>query len=43
LKPEDAPATDVPAGTQLTLRHVIEIEGQDKPACVAETVVLLLP
>ena len=23
--------------------HVIEIEGQDKPACVAESVVLLLP
>jgi len=33
----------VPAGTQLTLRHTIEVEGQDKPACVAETVVLLLP
>jgi acyl dehydratase len=30
-------------GTQLTLRHTIEIEGHDKPACVAETVVLLLP
>jgi acyl dehydratase len=35
--------TDIPAGKQLTLRYVIEIEGQDKPACVAETVVLLLP
>jgi acyl dehydratase len=35
--------TDLPAGTQLTLRHTIEIEGQAKPACVAETVVLLLP
>jgi acyl dehydratase len=35
--------TDLPAGKQLTLRHVLEIEGQDKPACVAETVVLLLP
>jgi acyl dehydratase len=35
--------TDLPAGKQLTLRYVIEIEGQDKPACVAETVVLLLP
>ena len=35
--------TDVPAGKQLTLRYVIEIEDQDKPACVAETVVLLLP
>jgi acyl dehydratase len=34
--------TDVPAGKQLTLKYVIEIEGQDKPACVAETVVLLL-
>jgi acyl dehydratase len=34
--------TDLPAGTQLTLRHTIEIEGQDKPACVAETVVLLI-
>jgi acyl dehydratase len=34
--------TDIPAGKQLTLKYVIEIEGQDKPACVAETVVLLL-
>ena len=34
--------TDLPAGKQLTLRHTIEIEGHDKPACVAETVVLLL-
>ena len=35
--------TDLPAGQQLTFRHTIEIEGQAKPACVAETVVLLLP
>ena len=35
--------TDIPTGKQLTVGHVIEIEGQDKPACVAETVVLLLP
>jgi acyl dehydratase len=35
--------TDLPTGKQLVLRHTIEIEGQDKPACVAETVVLLLP
>ena len=35
--------TDLPAGKQLTLHHVIEIDGQAKPACVAETVVLLLP
>jgi acyl dehydratase len=34
---------DVPAGKQLTLGYTIEIEGQDKPGCVAETVVLLLP
>jgi len=35
--------TDLPSGKQLTLRHTIEIEGVDKPGCVAETVVLLLP
>ena len=35
--------TDLPTGKQLTFRHTIEIEGHDKPACVAETVVLLLP
>ena len=35
--------TDLPTGKQLTMRHTIEVEGQDKPACVAETVVLLLP
>jgi len=34
--------THLPAGKQLTMKYVIEIEGQDKPACVAETVVLLL-
>ena len=33
---------DVPAGKQLTIKYVVEIEGHDKPACVAETVVLLL-
>ncbi len=40
--------TDLPSGKQLVLGHVLTIEapdGQvlDKPACVAETVVLLLP
>lgn len=35
--------TDLPTGKQLTMRHTIEIEGEAKPACVAETVVLLLP
>ena len=35
--------TDIPAGKQMQLKYVVEIEGEDKPACVAETVVLLLP
>jgi acyl dehydratase len=35
--------TDLPTGKQLTLRYTIEIEDEPKPACVAETVVLLLP
>lgn len=34
---------DLPKGKQLTVHHTIEIEGESKPACVAETVVLLLP
>jgi acyl dehydratase len=34
--------TDVPAGKQLTVAYTIEVEGETKPACVAETVVLLL-
>ena len=38
-----ADVADLPAGKQLTLKHVIEIEGEGKPACVAESVVLLLP
>ncbi len=32
----------MPAGRQLTMRSVIEIEDEPKPACVAENVVLLL-
>jgi len=35
--------TDLPRGKQLVLRYVVEIEDEAKPACVAETVVLLLP
>ena len=38
-----ADVVDIPAGKQMTVRHTIEIEGEAKPACVAETVVLLLP
>ena len=34
--------SDVPAGKQMVTRYVVEADGQDKPACVAETVVLLL-
>ena len=34
--------TDLPNGKQLIQKYVIEIEGQEKPAAVAETVVLLL-
>ncbi|TQK72178.1 MaoC family dehydratase [Nocardioides sp. SLBN-35] len=34
---------DIPSGKQLTVHHTIEIEDEAKPACVAETVVLLLP
>ena len=33
---------DLPAGKQVTFKYVIEIENESKPACVAETVVLLL-
>ena len=38
-----AEVTELASGYQLTLKHVIDIEGEDKPAAVAETVVLLLP
>jgi len=34
--------TDLPAGKQVIINYAIEIEDQAKPACVAETVVLLL-
>src|SRR3954471_5126041 len=30
-----AAVTDIPAGKQMQLKYVIEIEGEDKPACVA--------
>lgn len=32
----------VAMGSQVTVTYVIEVEGQEKPACVAEAVVLLL-
>jgi acyl dehydratase len=37
-----ADVSDVPAGRQMVVKHVVEIDGEEKPACVAETVVLLL-
>lgn len=33
---------DIDKGQQVTMRHTIEIKGEDKPACVAETVTLLM-
>jgi len=38
-----AELTDLASGKQMVLRHTVEIEGVEKPGCVAETVVLLLP
>lgn len=35
--------TELPSGRQLLLHYVVELEGAAKPACVADTVVLLLP
>ncbi|WBQ03324.1 MaoC family dehydratase [Kribbella sp. CA-293567] len=37
-----AGAQETPAGVQISLQWVIELEGSTKPACVAETVVLLV-
>ncbi len=37
-----ADLVDVPAGHQMVVRYVVEIEGSDKPACVAEMLALLL-
>lgn len=34
---------DVTAGAQLTTRYTIELENGTKPACVAESLTLLLP
>ncbi len=37
-----AEVTDIPTGKQMVIRWVVEIQGETKPGCVAETVVLLL-
>lgn len=33
---------DTAKGQQVTMRHTIELKGSDRPACVAETVTLLM-
>ncbi|MBK1783122.1 MaoC family dehydratase [Prauserella cavernicola] len=33
---------DATGGAQLTTRYVVELEGADKPACVAESITLVL-
>ena len=33
---------EIEKGQRATLQHTVEIKGSDKPACVAETVVLLM-
>ena len=40
---ELAQVTPGSRGTQVVFRFTIEIEGADKPACVAETVALIVP
>ncbi|MYW92601.1 MaoC family dehydratase [Amycolatopsis rubida] len=39
---ELAELTDVPGGKQAVVRWTVEIEGEDKPACVAEMVSRLI-
>lgn len=34
---------DTKQGTRATVRATIEVEGQDKPACVADTLSLMVP
>ncbi|MGY5307240.1 MaoC family dehydratase [Nocardia gipuzkoensis] len=34
--------SELPDGARLTMRHTIEIEGAPKPACVAETLALVV-
>ena len=34
---------DTPQGARATVRATIEIEGEDKPACVADTLSLMVP
>lgn len=34
---------DLDRGQQVTLQHTVEVKGEDRPACVAETVTMLMP
>ncbi|MCW2848461.1 MAG: MaoC family dehydratase [Marmoricola sp.] len=34
--------TELSSGRQVVVRHVVEIEGENKPACVADVVALLI-
>jgi acyl dehydratase len=34
--------TEMEKGQQVTMQHTIEIKGEERPACVAETVTLLM-
>ena len=40
---ELADIVDKPQGKQVTVRTTVEIEGGDKPACVAESIALYIP
>ena len=42
LRVEVLDVQDIEKGQQVTLQHTVEIEGSEKPACIAETVTLLM-
>ena len=42
LRVEVLEVQDIEKGQQVTLQHTVEIDGGDKPACIAETVTLLM-
>ncbi|WP_313406104.1 MaoC family dehydratase [Aeromicrobium sp.] len=42
IRVEVLEVTDIEKGQQVTLQHTVEIEGGEKPACIAEAVTLLM-
>jgi len=42
LRSEVLEVRDIEKGQQVTIQHTVEIEGSEKPACVAEAVTLLM-